>query len=290
MGLEEHLIALIAGLFLSAFAILIAWRIHYFTIPHYEEIASAKLPFRSVLGAFTLYLATELLLIPAVVVLGWYVIAQPESIYEVDNAFTLSNKAWINLGSLIVVLIILVLYSFSMRSDQRKLIWNPAQKNRRDLFKDLFVGIFTWFLSFPIVLTIENLLVLIIAYLFPESTTPVDQVAVKYLKALAGVPYLFWLTAFILCTCVPVIEELLFRGFLQTWLKGKLNRSKAIFLTSICFAFMHFSTSQSYANINLLSALFVLSCFLGFLYERQRSLWAPIGLHACFNAISILSF
>ena len=60
-------------------------------------------------------------------------------------------------------------------------------------------------------------------------------------------------------------------------------------IASLIFAAFHFSTSQGLNNIELLVSLFVLSCFLGFLYERQESLLASMALHATFNAISILA-
>ena len=34
---------------------------------------------------------------------------------------------------------------------------------------------------------------------------------------------------------------------------------------------------------------FILALFLGYLYERQGSLIAPIALHASFNAISVMN-
>lgn len=287
--MEEHLIAVIAGMFLSAFALLVAWRFRFFEFPHHIE-NKAKMPFKAVFGAFLLYLITELLIVPTIIVIVWYSIYQPISIYEIEGAFDLTARALINLGSLVLVMIILVLYTYALKPTLRNLIWNPADKKSSQLVRDFIVGLGTWFVSFPVVLTVENLLVLVTSYIFPEFTKQIDQVAVKYLKALSETPVLFWSTAFVLCTFVPIIEELLFRGFLQTWLKRWLGPTKAILCASLFFALMHFSTSQSLANINLLCALFVLSCFLGFLYERQRSLWAPIGLHATFNTISILSF
>jgi membrane protease YdiL (CAAX protease family) len=101
-------------------------------------------------------------------------------------------------------------------------------------------------------------------------------------------PWLFWSSVILIVTLVPFLEEVLFRGFLQTWLRRVVGVSGAIWLTALTFALFHFSTSQGADNVELISSLFVLGCFLSFLRERQRSLWAPIGLHAAFNAISIL--
>jgi uncharacterized protein len=62
----------------------------------------------------------------------------------------------------------------------------------------------------------------------------------------------------------------------------------SILLASLIFAFFHFSYSQGIDNIEVITSLFVFSCFLGFVYERQQSLWASVGLHALFNAISVV--
>jgi membrane protease YdiL (CAAX protease family) len=288
MTIEEHLISAIVGLFLGVFVVLIAWRLRYFKLP--ESQPTVKMAFKFVVGAFLIYLITELLVIPAFIVVTWFFLKHPTSIMELENALDLASKAWINLASLTTVTILLVLYCYSIGPTLRKLIWNSNHKDHNLLRKDFLLGVVTWVISFPLVVSVENLTILLTSYLYPNFTKPIDQVAVKYLKALAEIPSLYWLTALVLCTCIPVVEEMLFRGFFQTWIKGWLGRGKAIIVTSLCFALMHFSTSQGISNLDLMLALFVLSCFLGFLYERQRSLWAPIGLHATFNAISILSF
>ncbi len=59
-----------------------------------------------------------------------------------------------------------------------------------------------------------------------------------------------------------------------------------ISLSSMVFAFCHFALSQQIENIEILVSIFVLSLFLGYLYEREGNLWAPIGLHAMFNAVT----
>jgi uncharacterized protein len=88
----------------------------------------------------------------------------------------------------------------------------------------------------------------------------------------------------------PIIEELLFRAFLQQWLKKFVSRKNAIVLTAICFALFHFSLRQEWHNLSILSAIFVFSCFLSLSYEKEQSLLSPIALHATFNAFSALNF
>jgi hypothetical protein len=84
----------------------------------------------------------------------------------------------------------------------------------------------------------------------------------------------------------PVLEELLFRGLVQTVLinaRVALARWPAIALASILFASVHLPV----ASVHALPALVVLSLGLGWVYERTGNLWASIGLHALFNASQV---
>lgn len=79
---------------------------------------------------------------------------------------------------------------------------------------------------------------------------------------------------------VPVMEEMLFRGFLQSSLRALLPGVwPAVLVTSGLFAAVHYST-------HFLS-IFALSCALGYAYERSGSLFRSIAIHALFNASSV---
>jgi len=84
----------------------------------------------------------------------------------------------------------------------------------------------------------------------------------------------------------PIIEEILFRGFLQSWIRQHLGSKQAILITSLLFAFFHYSPEQGIANITIIASLFVFSLFIGFVYEKQGMLASPIMLHSLFNAIN----
>ncbi len=78
----------------------------------------------------------------------------------------------------------------------------------------------------------------------------------------------------------PVFEEMLFRGILQSVIRGLTPRPwEAIVITSVFFAVSHPWTH--------LPALFVLSCCMGYAYEKSGSLLRPIFIHALFNAANI---
>ena len=84
----------------------------------------------------------------------------------------------------------------------------------------------------------------------------------------------------------PVLEEILFRGLLQTSLlhSGVVGgRWGVILIASALFALIH----AGIADPQALPTLFVLAVGLGYAYERSGSLWAPIGIHAIFNTLQI---
>ena len=115
-----------------------------------------------------------------------------------------------------------------------------------------------------------------------------EQVAVQYLKMTLTSPLLLSVALFTVIITAPVIEEFLFRGFLQNYLKRYLGKKAAILSSSLCFALFHLAPSQGLGNISLAISLFIFACFLGFIYERQKSLFASIGLHMTFNLVSTL--
>ncbi len=75
----------------------------------------------------------------------------------------------------------------------------------------------------------------------------------------------------------PAMEEVLFRGLMQTSMQRLTNKPWiAIGATSLFFALIHPPFS--------IPAIFVLSLTLGYLYHRTRNLWAAIAFHVAFNA------
>jgi membrane protease YdiL (CAAX protease family) len=81
----------------------------------------------------------------------------------------------------------------------------------------------------------------------------------------------------------PLVEEMLFRGLLQTTIRSYLRRPwPSIAVTAALFAVVH-------QNPEHWPALFVLALGLGYAYEKSGSLWQPIFMHALFNGLTIAS-
>ena len=91
------------------------------------------------------------------------------------------------------------------------------------------------------------------------------------------------LIVFTAVVVVPFVEELIFRGMIQTVLRSYIVRPwPAIFVTSLVFVVFH-------ANPEHWLALFALSLCLGYTYEKSGSLFRSIFVHALFNAMSVLA-
>ena len=105
----------------------------------------------------------------------------------------------------------------------------------------------------------------------------------KELELMAEFPGLFSriLIVFLAVVIAPLLEEMLFRGVLQTVIRSYVGRPWfAIVITSILFAMVH-------ENYEHWPALFVLATGLGYLYERSGSLFQPIFMHALFNGVTV---
>lgn len=84
----------------------------------------------------------------------------------------------------------------------------------------------------------------------------------------------------------PLIEEIVFRGALQGWLRERavlrrtrLGVSGANLLTSAVFTALHFIAHPPLAAV----AVFVPSLVFGYFRDRHGDLRAPIGLHMYYN-------
>jgi len=80
----------------------------------------------------------------------------------------------------------------------------------------------------------------------------------------------------------PLVEEVFFRGLLQSMLRRYTGSPwMAVVITSLCFGLMHYPTPQ------YIPALVMLGISLGYNYERCGRLAAPILIHALFNGVQI---
>ena len=100
--------------------------------------------------------------------------------------------------------------------------------------------------------------------------------------------YIFALEALGLVCFAPLIEEFLFRGFLNNLLRGKVNTFVRMSIVSILFAAIHFPTYIH--NWIQFIAYLILSIVLFLVYERRRSLFDAILLHSLYNGLLVILF
>jgi membrane protease YdiL (CAAX protease family) len=152
--------------------------------------------------------------------------------------------------------------------------------------KDWLFGMLSWLLGFP-VSAAAGMLAEAFVHLV-HSAAPVEQVAVRYLKASSETPLSLCAALITIVIAAPIIEEFLFRGLLQSYLKKKLGVKAAILMSSLFFALFHASASQGIDNISIITSLFFFALYLGFVYEKRGSLFASAGLHMTFNTINTI--
>jgi uncharacterized protein len=100
------------------------------------------------------------------------------------------------------------------------------------------------------------------------------------LKALSTGKLNIFLKYLAVAGIAPIIEELLFRGYLQNAFKRSMNFHAAIWLAAFFFALIHFQLPAT-------PALMVMGAAFGYLYHYTGSLKTNIGLHMLNNALAL---
>jgi membrane protease YdiL (CAAX protease family) len=126
----------------------------------------------------------------------------------------------------------------------------------------------------PILMVVPGLVFLagaantIVQWLFPMNA---DDIA-RFEDTMAPgiVPVLFS------CVAAPVLEEMLFRGVILRGFLRQYSRTFAILWSATLFGIAHL-------NLYQMATALVLGIVSGWLYERCRSLWPCILLHAAYN-------
>jgi membrane protease YdiL (CAAX protease family) len=79
---------------------------------------------------------------------------------------------------------------------------------------------------------------------------------------------------------IPIGEELFFRGFLHNWLRNRFSMWPAILISAFVFSAFHLIPLQ-------VLLVFPMGVMTAWLYEKSKSLTAPIALHIINNAIAL---
>lgn len=176
-------------------------------------------------------------------------------------------------GALGIVLASLVLYGwqalaawlFSLRTAGRSLALWGFRRPARSFFWVVPLGLVAAYA----VGIVHDVIV------HPEQQAIVDQFPRSPVGAVA-----FILVAVVLA---PFFEEVVFRGFLFRGLANSFGWVWGALISAGVFGIAHL-------QLDVFFPLAALGFFLAWSYRRTGSLWAPIAMHAVFNAIAVLAW
>ena len=155
--------------------------------------------------------------------------------------------------------------------------------NIRTIVKDFFMAIVNLLATWPIMMAAITMTVFFVKLI---SGADYELQQHQQLEMIAEYPQLPLRIMIVVLAVIigPLLEEMLFRGFIQTSIRSFFNIRNsawpAIAASSVFFALMH-------ADPGHWPALFVLGVCLGYSYEKSGSLFRPIFIHIFFNASSV---
>jgi len=256
----------------------IARRCGYFKIG--ESLSAPRIHY-PIIGLF-LYLILFIFAVPLALKFFTLVYSPLDTAFQAHPALFIATAQVL---SIMIITCFVIIFSLFQDQGVVKRIWKE-DFSLTSAFKDFGFGVLTWVISFPVVACVDQIGDLLTYLVFGVSR--VEQVAVRFVRLSAESPFLLTVATISTVLAAPLLEEWIFRGFMQTYLKSKLGFVKALFVTALTFACFHFSPSQGIGNFTLILSLFTLALYLGFLYEKRKSLIAPIALHMTFNSISVI--
>ena len=138
----------------------------------------------------------------------------------------------------------------------------------------------------PIGIASQFVLVTAVTYpltkLFPDEFS-VEEVE-KRARDLADSATGGWVVVLFLVVVVgaPIVEEIVYRGFLQQGLERSVNPKIALVVTAVVFAAIHLQPIE-------FPGLFAFALVLGVTYQKTQRLGLPIITHMAFNASGLFA-
>ncbi|MYE55062.1 MAG: CPBP family intramembrane metalloprotease [Chloroflexi bacterium] len=91
------------------------------------------------------------------------------------------------------------------------------------------------------------------------------------------------LLCFDIVVITPIVEEIVFRGFILAGLTLALGNIRGMIISSALFTVVHW-------DFDIMPIIFVSGMLIAWLYMRTGSLWPPIALHALSNAAATVQY
>jgi membrane protease YdiL (CAAX protease family) len=80
----------------------------------------------------------------------------------------------------------------------------------------------------------------------------------------------------------PIVEEIIFRGYIFAGLRNDFGWVKAAIISSLLFSIIHF-------QITAFIPIFILGMIFAYLYQRSNSIWPAIIMHVSTNTIALVA-
>jgi len=164
--------------------------------------------------------------------------------------------------------------------------------NIKTIVKDFFMGFVNLLAAWPLMMAAITMTLFVAELISGQEYQMQQHQQLELITEYPQLP-LRIMIVFVAVVIAPVLEEMLFRGFVQTTIRSLLVAREtrherrdtscawpAIAASSVFFAIMH-------AEPGHWPALFVLGVCLGYSYEKSGSLFRPIFIHLFFNASSV---
>ena len=201
-----------------------------------------------------------------------------EIVFEKD-LWNLGRQA--DMWKLIVTIICVGIFVFCMYKVHTKL-FNPTVKRKMQLMDLIFV-----FVTYIADRFSSYLISLWSSMAYGTSRINLVNFFFRVNLPLTTDKYIFALNALQLVCFAPLIEEFLFRGFLNNLLRGKVNTFVRMSIVSILFAAIHMPYIHNWIQF---IAYLIGSIVLFLMYERRRSLFDAILLHSLYNGLLVILF
>lgn len=185
------------------------------------------------------------------------------------NALILAETTLMDIAALSVIIYLVRRYGGTWRSLGFR---TPLS----GIWREIMAGAAAYVAIFPIF--IGALVVLVVAAKLAGYEPPPHPLIYIFLEEEKTNPFLVGYSIFLASVIAPVLEEIFFRGFLYPVIRRYWGVFWAAALTAVIFAAIH-------RNLFAFLPIVVLGSGLAYIYEKRRSLAAPITMHLLHNTV-----
>lgn len=258
---------------LLAFLIGIAVDIAYFFRPGFREKFEAFHSPSSFNWPWALLIKFFILFFTVNVLAGLFLLGARRILSGDENIYILLHTTFAELISFGVIFYLLKHYGGHLRDIG---LWKPEGR----VFPEIRMGWIAYTGVLPVFGMVLVVLIVITKLIHYE---PPPHPLVPILLEGKESPFLISYSLFLACILGPIFEEIFFRGFCYPILKKKIGLFWSMMVTSAFFAFIHESSFAFWP-------IFVLGLCLNYVYEKRKTLIAPLALHITHNIIFISYF